>query len=60
MDHQPVPIHPQKRMIRGQLGQPSLRSHAQGHKVLQQLPKPSQIQSIKLCYNEARKGPSPP
>ena len=49
MDHQPVPSHPQKRMIRGQLGQPSLRSHAQGYKVLQQLPKPSHCLLLHCC-----------
>ena len=41
MDHQPVPVHPQKRVVQAQLRQPGLRGHMQGHKVLQQLPKPS-------------------
>jgi hypothetical protein len=37
MSCQPVPVHPQERVIRGQLGQPRLGGHTQDNKVLQQL-----------------------
>jgi hypothetical protein len=40
MSTQHVSVHPQKRVIRGQLGEPRLRGHTQNNKVLQQLPEP--------------------
>jgi hypothetical protein len=39
MSSQPVPVHPQERVIRGQLGEPRCRGHTQNNKVLQQLKK---------------------
>ena len=40
MSCQPVPVHTQERVIRGQLGEPRLGGHTQNNKVLQQLPEP--------------------
>ena len=37
MSCQPVPVHTQERVIRGQLGEPRLGGHTQNNKVLQQL-----------------------
>jgi hypothetical protein len=40
MSCQPVPVHSQERVIRGQLGEPRRRGHTQNNNVLQQLPTP--------------------
>ena len=52
MSGQPVPMHTQERVIRGQLGQPRLGGHTQDNKVLQQLPEPRHclpLYFLQLC-----------
>ena len=39
MNSQQITVHPQKRVVRGQLGEPRRWSHTQHNKILQQLPK---------------------
>ena len=44
-----VTVHPQKGVVRSQLGKPSPGSHTQGNEVLQQLPKPTHCVLLHCC-----------